>query len=655
MKYKVSALFLLSALVTACGGDSENAPSAPLAPPAPTTGVITPIVDSQSVQIYGEQTAEAGSAIGFALVPKGSLSVDTIAWQQTNGPSLIFLAANSQTIGFDVPQSGSYSLSVTVKMEGEANPTSYNIDFSAISGQQKAKVRVDHTVTELGKVSLHLGAPDDKQVESVKWTQLGGPQTSNVEIIDDFIFFDAPSVATDAVIAYRAEVTYSDGTIDNDDVFVTVKNENFDLNGLFYGNDIIISKDMVAYRENSPYKDALESCVYNNNIPNPPVCSFVDLPLIGMQTNTPTVNDILNRTLVSHRWMGDRLADYLQNSAAGPDMLNLLRGVTAVIISYDVRPSFYWSATGAIYLDANNFWKSPAERDTLNDQADYRSDFGSDLGFNVFWRYTKDNDYYPKARIDKQNRVSRAFSDLEASISWLMYHELAHANDFFPASSWSSIDTSTTPLNYSRSNAPRSDLLDDTFPLRSDEMHALAQVRFLNTTPTTAQRNYAGTDVEGFFTPDIAASFYSYLTTREDFATLVERYMMLYRLDAEADVAIVDGTTQSDEPLVVWGQRNRISESGLEDRTVFAVTRVYPELSDVRASLRELSSPILMTPNQGWLENLDISPTNTTTTNNFGLAGNVAIRKPLDPSLLTKVIQDDMRNIHQGKPFIKKQ
>lgn len=651
MRTKIGGLLILSILLSACGGDSSTSAPPPPAP-APITGNLTPIIDTQTVQIFGEQQAQAGGAIGFAIIPKGTANIDTIDWQQISGPTLTILAENSQTIGFDVPQSGNYSLSVTIKMEGESNSTNYTVDFSAASGPQKASIRVDHTVSELGKVSLHLGAPDDKEIETVSWSQVGGPQAQNIETNDDYLFFDAPSVTTDAVIAYTANVRYTDGTSDTDNVFLTVKNVDFDINGLFYGNGTIISQDMYAYRQTSPYKTALESCVYNNNIPNPPECTFTDLPLIGMQSSSPTIDDILDRTLVSHKWMGDRFTDYLQNSAAGPDMLKLLRGVTAIVISYDVRPSFYWSATGAIYLDANNFWQLPTERDTLNDQPDYRSDFGSDLQFSVFWRYTKDNDYYPKARIDKQDRIARDFSDLEASISWLMYHELAHANDFFPPSSWALMSPTTTPLNYTRNNETRSDLLDDTFPLRSDEMHALAQVRFRNDTPTSIQRNYSGTDVESFFTPDISASFYSYLTIREDFATLVERYMMLYRLDAEADVAIIDGETQSDEPLVVWGQRNRISESSLEDRTVFAVERVYPELGDIRGILQGLKEPILMTPNLGWLENLAISPISTKSSDAFSTSDKLR-DTPLSPRLLKQIIEEDSRDIHSGKPTVK--
>lgn len=658
MKMKRMGLLVFVVGLSACGGsDSGNTnidrPSLPPTSIAPTTGNLTPLIDEKTVQIFGDSQTQAGGAVGFALIPKGTQQVDLISWQQIAGPALTFLANNSQTLGFDVPKSGNYSLSVTVQLVGETQPNTYIVDFSADTAQQKAAIRLDHTASELAKVSLHVGIPDGKTIENIVWTQLAGPKAQNVETQDEFLFFDAPSVTADSVLAYSANVSYTDETSDTDEVLVTVKNVDFDSNGLFYGNNTIVSEDMYAYRAKSPFKDSLERCVYNNYIPNQPVCTFRDLPLIGMQTRQPSVEDVLNRTLVSHEWMGDRFADYLQLSAAGPDMINMLRGVTAVVISYDVRPSFYWAATGAIYLDANNFWQSPTERDTLNDQPDYRSDFGSDLQFSVFWRYTKDNDYYPKTRIAKQSRVARNFSDVEASIAWLMYHELAHANDFFPPGLWSSISQNTTPLRYFRDNGTSSDVLSATYPLSSSEMHELAQVRFRDTTSTSTQRDYRGADIETFFTPDIAADFYSYLTDREDFATLVGHYMMLYRLDAEADVAIIDGRTSNDEPLVVWGQRNRIREDRLENRIVYAVNRVYPELNDIRGTLRSLPDPVMMTPNQGWFENLNISPQalNPLSKNNLNrwLGQKNVERNKLTPSQLKALEKKDTRDIHQGR------
>ncbi len=654
---KILAFTTASFMLAACGGSdtgstAPNRPALPPVTPAPSTGTITPIVDNQSLQIFGELETVSGSAMGFAVIPKGNLEIDEIKWEQISGPRLIFLADNSQTIGFDVPSSDNYSLQVSVQMQGESNSTNYLLNFSAASGQDSVSIRLDHTATELTKVSLHVGVPSNKTIAFVNWQQLAGPEAQNIESSSnpegEYLFFDAPSVTRDAVISYRATVTFEDGSEASDDVLVTVSNANFNSNGLFYIDNSVVTEDMFAYQAASPYKNAIEKCVYNNNIPNPPTCTFTELPLIGMQTLSPSVNDILDRTLVSHKWMGDRFAEYLQTSLAGPDMLNLLRGVTAVIISYDVRPSFYWQATGAIYLDAKSFWQTPEERDTLNDQPDYRSDFGRDLKFDTLWRYTKDNRYFATTFIDKNDRQERAAADVAASISWLLYHELAHANDFFPSTAWDNIAGSTTPLAYFRNNRPSSDTLDIRFPLRSSELHALASVRFGGETASNIQRNYRGTDIERFFAPDIAASFYSYLTSREDFATLFERYMMLYRLDAEADEGIIDGKTPDNEPLVVWGQRNRITQLSLEDRTVFAVERVYPELSDVRATLRNLPDPVQMTANIGWFENLVISPESSNQTLNSNRYRNAT--EPFSRAEMKFRLYQDSEILHKQKP-----
>lgn len=600
--------------IAACGGgDSSNNTRPPPVDltPDPVGVELVPIITTDDIKVFGDLLVEVGKAHGFAITPQQNRQINSVQWQQISGPTLDFLASNSQTIGFDVTELGSYVLEVAVQLHNTSQPVTQRIEFEARSAISRATIRLDHTVTELGKVSLHVTGVEDKEIQSIAWQQLNGPSARNVRFDDDnqFIFFDAPSVTQDSVIKYQATIQYSDGSLGTDTSLVTVKNVEFNQTGLFFGNNDIITEDMHAYLKESPYRDALERCIYNNQIPNPPTCTFNDLPLLGMQTNSPTVDDVLNRTLVSHQWMGDRFKDFLTHSETGQDMLPLLRGVTAVVISYDIRPSFFWFATGAIYLDARNFWQSPIERDTLNDIPDFRTDFGSDLQFDMFWRYTKNDEYYPARNISKDERVSRSFENLEASISWLMYHELAHANDYFPPSSWSNISPSTTPLSYGRNNAQISNSLDAVYPLRSDIMHSLAQVRFANATPTALERNYRGTDVESFFAPDISPSFYSYFTIREDIATLFERYMMLYRLGAEADIAIIDGRTSGpdDEPLVVWGQRNRISDETLEDRAVYAVERLYPEIGNVRAILRSLNEPLLMTPNKGWFENIALN------------------------------------------------
>ncbi|WP_395343389.1 hypothetical protein PN836_003305 [Ningiella sp. W23] len=660
-----SALLLLTCafILSGCdGSDSDtniDSPS-PISPnpgqpsPTPPVSTVAPIIEGDLVNLYGQTQAQQGDAVGFALTSKVQEAL-IIDWTQTAGPATDLLASNSKAIGFDVPDSGEYSFSVNVRTASGSQVENLNVELSVndavSSNSPQVSVRLDHSATEQAKVSLHASLPDDKTVSQITWRQISGPEIVNPQSQSDFFFFDAPVVSKDELVQVEVEVSFTDGSQATDDAFISINDTDFDLNGLFYSNGFVITQDMHAYRSNSPYKDAIEQCVYSNVIPSRPNCNFDRLPLLGTEFINPSIDDILDRTLVSHQWMGERFEEYLRNSIAGQDMQRLLRAVTAVVISYDVRPSFYWAATGAIYLDANNFWRSPQERDTLNDQPDFRSDFGNELGFSVFWRYTKNNDYYPSGRYEKSQRESRSFSDLEASISWLMYHELAHANDFFPPSAWQNIRGDSTPLSFFQSNGANSDILDTRYPLRSSQMHALAGVSFGGQAATEQQKNYDGTDIESFFAPDRAPSYYAYFTIREDFATLAERFFMLHRLGAQADVAIIDGESAQDF-TVTWGQRNRISDPKLTQRAAFAVERVYPELGDVSALQTALPAPVSMTPGSGWFENIDISPVSAPQTTDPSLPSLDENPFAVKKRRLEQAAKDQRRP-HDGRPELK--
>jgi hypothetical protein len=96
-----------------------------------------------------------------------------------------------------------------------------------------------------------------------------------------------------------------------------------------------------------------------------------------------------------------------------------------------VRPSFYWSATGAIYLDADNLWLTPAERDVVSEVPDFRSGFDRELNYTGLWRYVVANQ--PALLFfNPASRLTRDLGYLDYELGSLMYHELAHANDFFP-------------------------------------------------------------------------------------------------------------------------------------------------------------------------------------------------------------------------------
>ena len=604
-----------------CGGGSGNAnnvPSNPTNPTIPSTNdpaVIAIVSSNNGFNFYGDAVGKVGQNIGLGIHHPSAAKLVDIKWTQTSGPDVDLIADHTNVIGFTPDVIGTYSFAVDARMCSSVQDnscgslSSANITISVDNQSSNASIRLDHTAVERGRVSFRVDPLNGKTIQSVDWEQaigINNVQAIDIEEQENRLFFEAPVVNQDSILKFTATVTFSDNTSATDDVYVGVRNTEIDdANGYFPRySDNIVSENMFAYETNSPYAQAVERCVYTNQINRS--CDFSELPLIGMQTMTPSIDDIMDRVLVSHAWMGERFRQYLTDSAVGPDMLNLLRGVTAIVISYEVRPSFYWAVTGAIYLDADNFWLTPLERDTLNEIPDYRSGFGSELQFIMPWRYVKNNDYYPLGRYPVVERGSRNFADLEADISWLMYHELGHANDFFPPARWSSLSLNNSPLETINlpSITPDSDALASVYPLRSDEMHKLAQVNYGGDTATTGQKNTTADDVTDLFIPDLSTGFYNYYTTREDYATLFEKFMMKYRLDADSDIAIV---SNNDNPgyNVTWGQRNRFNDPALQDRVLFTVNRVLPEI-DAAAIQATLPAPQLMTAGNTWFENLTI-------------------------------------------------
>ena len=318
----------------------------------------------------------------------------------------------------------------------------------------------------------------------------------------------------------------------------------------------------------------------------------------------------MDRVVVSHQWMGDRFKDFLVNNDDNNDFKRLLRATTAIVISYDIRPSFYWAATGAIYLDAENFWLTPQERDTINEAPDFRTHFGNDLQFSMPWRYVKDNQYANRY-FSKEQRVTRTSNDGFYRLASLLYHELAHANDFFPSTEWFTHNEQTRILDAATNTSFESDKLSISLPLQSQKMRDLAQVSFSGETANTTQNSYQPVDIKAFFSPDTANDFYAYSSLFEDYAMLFEEFMMQNRFQVFRDVAITNNPTgdniSAQDYIVTWGQRGRIGEENIKPRVAFSASRVLPEF-DSNSALTIVPKPIDMTEGKDWLENLAISP-----------------------------------------------
>lgn len=597
--FYISAIILLQA----CGGGSNSNSNS-------TTNDFVPNVTDTGIIAFDEAIKIAQPVDLFLYYPNDNLS--NISWQQTAGTNVTFHAKNSKGIAFTPTSAGDYSFQVSFTRNGSQEQLTHTVNVSNENNQISA--RLGHAVLEGNSVSLRASIENaNVTTDSIKWQQVSGPNVTFNETTTgkEAVFFTAPEVSKDSFLEFI--VSASDGS-----------NTYQDTVGILIEDALAISTDSntaydsrlattFPFNANSPYADVLVKCVYSNSIDFRSTCPLNELPLIAHDTTTPTVDDIMDRVVVSHQWMGQRFREFLQNNDTHGDFKNLLRATTAIVISYDVRPSYYWAVTGAIHLDPNNLWLTPDERDTINQAPDFRASFGDSLNFVMPWRYVKNNNYasfyYPE-----NVRITRDASDGVNALAALMYHELAHANDYFPKSSWASLDRNAPILEavnkIIEDTGIQSDLLATALPLNGAEMYRLAQVRYLGETATATEMNYSPSDVAGFFSPEHSPHFYNYSSKREDYAMLFDELMMKVRYDVDRDISVTNQPQSADEEYIVtWGQRGRIGDNNIKPRVEYVTRRILPEFTNISATVNNLALPIAMQPGKTWAENLAISPT----------------------------------------------
>ncbi|WDE10051.1 hypothetical protein [Thalassomonas haliotis] len=577
-----------------------------------------------------DDNIKVNQAVDLFLYYPGQ-TVSDVLWQQTSGEPVTLLSNTSKAIAFTPRTGGNYGFQVSFNLNGSAQTLTHTVNVSEADNYINA--RLGHVVQEGNKVSLRAEVAAELDSANIRWQQKSGPDlslTGSSLTGDMAIFFDSPAVSQDTLVAFDVSVTQNSISY-QDSVAVLIEDSPEIPNNAYFEERLA---SVFPYRADSDYADSLEACLYSNQLSSS--CTLGRLPLIGQLTSNPDVDDIMDRVLVSHAWMGDRFRDFLQTNDPHGDFRNMLQATTGIVISYDIRPSFYWAATGAIYLDADNFWLTADERDTINGAPDYRSDFGKDLQFAMPWRYIKDNDYASES-VAVNSRESRSTQDGLYRLAALMYHELTHANDFFPSSAWHSFNLNTRVLDAALATSSQSDQLAVAYPLQSDNMRALARVSFGDGSASDTQKAYRPADVSGFFSADQATDFYNYSSEREDYAMLFEELMMFSRYDIVRDVAVTNQPTASvifaDDYIVNWGQRGRIGDDSIKARVSYVARRVLPDF-DADSVLNNLPAPIAMTAGDNWVENLGISPASR-----VSLAKNLSFAQTLEQISHRQVIR----------------
>ncbi|MDC6168603.1 hypothetical protein [Paucibacter sp. XJ19-41] len=617
MTIKVVGVLGLALLLGACGGGGGAADPAP--PP-----VVPPLSAScepgSVARLAREATIQAGRATELVLLACGGSALAEPRWQQTAGPGLAMLAARSPALSIEPAEAGAYRFALSFKDAGGAAHTAeLALEVAPAAAGPGLSVRGEPSVWGGGSLSLRAWASGLSAGELAgaqwHWEQLDGPAATLERRDEARLVFKAPAVSVDSLLRLRARLSLADGRSASDEFTLLVQPPPQPAANPLFGGDNLSSR-VYPWLADGPHARALSDCIYHPGLsgsnPNN-LCTLSRLPLLGQQTAgaVPTVEQVMQRLLVSHDWMAAVFERFLREQDPHGDFRRMLNASTAVVIGGRVRPAFYWSATGAIYLDGAYLWMTPEQRDTLSESPDPRSAYGAALAYSTPWRYVLDNRHatpaYPVAE-----RPSRTLAALRYELARLLYHELAHAADFVPPRVQSGLTGHLRVYEASPALTASQDL-HQRYPFFSQEMRALGQVLFFGAEASAQQQAYRPEDIVHFFSQDRVSDDYSYSVPagqsvpREDAAMLVEEAMMQLRYGLLRDIAIApqlaaDASSSADLP-VVWGQRGRIGEAALRPRVRLVLADLLPWLEAEAAD--RLASPVLLKPGLSWGENLD--------------------------------------------------
>lgn len=558
----------------------------------------------------------AGPTLGrnaAAAVAGCSGPLSSPLWTQLEGPAVTLVSERSQVISFDPPSAGRYAFRVAfTDGGGSARSETVTLDVpGAAPPESRLTLRNSLAVRAGGAVSVRawptLRSGDSPR--SITWTQLEGPpvalDTRNMLVAH----FTAPTVDRDTAIRLRATMQSHAGGSDSDEVVVLVERSSQaaadEADAVWSGSHV---QRTHPYKPAGPYAAVLQRCAYDAaqrfGGAGANLCPLSVLPFIAQEGGgaVPSVVQVMDRVLVSHDWLGRNFEQFLRAQDGNGELRRMLRSVTAIVLGTQVRPSFYHPITGAIYLDADNFWLNAAERDSINELPDYRSEFGSQLQFTKPWRYVR-NDRSIFRYYDPGERLLRSVAEIGDESMPLLYHELSHALDFLPPTLYTALSPqfsawSNLASRYATEQLP-SDQLARAHPLQSKPMYGLAEVLYLGRTPTAEERNYTPAQVGALFAADGASDDYAYSARPEDLAMLQEELLMNRRQNARRDVAYAD-VGNALYP-VRWGQRGRIGDSVVRVRARSVASQLLPWLDP--AEIDQLPAPEALENGTSWFLN----------------------------------------------------
>ena len=564
--FLLSTTLIAAVSLQGCGGGGSGGSAPPPNRPPTASFTATPATGPPPLAVTLDASASRDS----------DGSIVTYAWDFGNGST-----GTGRSVDYTYADSGAFEVSLTVTDDDGAQAGARN--EIVVNVPPSARIRADPVDGE-APVTATFDASEstdsDGEIVSYEWEVADNAPVTGAMIEHTF---EEPGV-----YPVRLAVTDDLGGVDEAVFELNARDDA----GVAY---------TVPYVSDGIHADMLRPCAYGGATIQR-TCTIGELPFLGADFGEPTIDDVMSRVLVSHRWMGDSLKEQLDQLPA--DVRLLARSVTVIVIASDIRPAHYWAGSGAIYLDADFFWRTPEERAVVSMEEDYRSDFGSQMQLRIPWRLVRNN--VPLGLTASGEEAPRT-DRLLPFLAFLLYHELSHAADFMPVSRVSSLEQNWSPweaISAQRAHwtSPR---LTAGYPLRSDVMLELARIFFLGFEPDPEQLALLPDDVTDAFSSDGAVDFYSYASPFEDVADLHDAILMSYHHGFEKDIGIVGTEAGSTaQSIVAWGQRGRMADANVIERLRFVIDELYPgNAQEVHGYLNERPAPLPMRRGDTWAAN----------------------------------------------------
>ena len=337
-------------------------------------------------------------------------------------------------------------------------------------------------------------------------------------------------------------------------------------------------------RTNSPYAAVLQDCVYSET--RSQSCSLARLPLLGQDHPAPTIDQIMNRVMVSDPWMAQRFQQVLEQLPT--ESLQLFRAVTGIVIASDVRFPYYWSMTGGIHLNPDLLWLTKDEFDTLPQESDPRQRCGSQLSYSNIIDY-RAQDTWAYLGLYTASRTLKQITQANASI---LFHELTHANDVFPPAIQAGLSRQQTVAEamIRHLGDQVSYRIKKSFPLHSAHLKHLARVRYTCANANCALMNLAPAQLIREFSGETANSYYSYSNELEDVAMIAEQILMSYFFGAERAHLLTEKLHSGwGDSYVYWGRIGVNDDPDFRAKAKRIMADIFPEV-DFSAYIDRLPS-----------------------------------------------------------------